>query len=448
MASVLVVDDDRGARGSLSALSRALGHETMEAEDAEQGLNLCARTSVDLVLLDLHLPGRSGLEALPDYLSLAGHPGVIMLTGLADIPTAVSAMRAGASDFLEKPIQLDTLERSLTRLLAGRSVLKERDRLRSEVARLCAGPMLGRSRVILQVSQTIDRVAATPRTTVLIMGESGVGKELVARSVHERSARASGPFVALNCAALAEGMLEAELFGYEGGAFTGALPKGKEGLIAAAEGGSLFLDEIGELPLDLQAKLLRVLQERTYRRIGASSDRRMDVRILASTNRDLEQMIAQGRFREDLFYRLNVMSIRVPALRERPEDIPLLAEHFVAQFRVELGRGPLRIAPAAMQRILAWRWPGNVRELRNAMERAALMCDGEELRPEHVFPSGDHPVTQGSVEPDGDRSLRAMERRLISRVLEEVQGNRSEAARILGVNRATLYNKLKAYELS
>lgn len=447
MASILVVDDDRGARGSLAALSRALGHETVEAEDAEAGLALGSRTPVDVVLLDLHLPGRSGLEALTDYLRLPNQPAVILLTGLGDIPTAVAAMRAGAGDFLEKPIGFETLERSIARLLAGRAVLRERDRLRTELAHIRSGPILGNSRAIAQVLDAIERVAAAPRTTVLISGESGVGKELVARSVHDRSARSSGPFVAINCAALAEGMLEAELFGYEGGSFTGALPKGKEGLFAAAEGGSLFLDEISELPLELQAKLLRVLQERAYRRIGASIDRKMDVRILASTNRDLEQMVSAGRFREDLFYRLNVMSIRVPALRDRPEDIPLLAEHFLEQFRRELGRSQLGISGPAMERILAWRWPGNVRELRNAMERAVLMCDGTELMPEHFSGAQASRPADKQAGASSERSLRGMERTLILKVLEEVQGNRSEAARILGVNRATLYNKLKAYEL-
>jgi two-component system response regulator HydG len=447
MASILIVDDDRGARASLGALSRALGHETHEAEDAEQGLLVGRRSPIDLVLLDLHLPGRSGLEALADFLALPGQPGVILLTGLGDVPTAVACMRAGAGDFLEKPIPLETLELSTARLLEGRAVRRERDRLRSELARLCAGPILGRSRAILQVLDSIQRVAAAPRTTVLILGESGVGKELVARSVHDRSVRAGGPFVALNCAALAEGMLEAELFGYEGGSFTGALPKGKEGLFASAEGGSLFLDEIGELPLDLQAKLLRVLQERSYRRIGASSDRPMDVRILASTNRSLEDMIAAGRFREDLFYRLNVMSIRVPALRDRREDIELLAEHFLEQFRTELGRSHLTISTPAMQRLLAWSWPGNVRELRNAMERAVLLCDEAQLQPEHLFPGQPPQAAARSAEAGEDRSLRGMERALILRVLQDVQGNRSEAARVLGVNRATLYNKLKSYEL-
>jgi two-component system response regulator HydG len=444
MACLLLVDDDEGSRAAIAALCRALGHETWEAPEAESGLAAAREHSPEIVLLDLYLPGRNGLEALPDFLALSCAPCVVMLTGMAEVPTAVAAMRTGASDFLEKPIRLETLELALGRVLGNRAVLLERDRLRGELARLRSGPILGESRAIRLVLEAVERVAAAPRTTVLITGESGVGKELVARAVHEHSARAEKPFVALNCAALAEGMLEAELFGYEGGAFTGALPKGREGLIAAAEGGSLFLDEIGELPLELQAKLLRVLQERSYRRVGAQADRRMDVRILASTNRDLSAMVAEGRFREDLFYRLNVMSIRVPALRERPEDIPVLAAHFLAQFRTEFARGPVSFAEETRRKLLSWSWPGNVRELRNALERAVLLADEGEILPEHLFPDA-VPALRRAAPASSERTLRGMERTLIEQVLAEAQGNRSEAARVLGVNRATLYNKLKAY---
>jgi len=444
MACLLLVDDDEGARGAIAALCRALGHETWEAPSAAAGLSAAREHTPEVVLLDLYMPGRDGLAALPDFLGLPSAPCVVMLTGMADVPTAVSAMRGGASDFLQKPIRLETLEQALERVLTNRAVLLERDRLRGELARLRSGPILGESRALRLVLDAVERVAAAPRTTVLITGESGVGKELVARAVHEHSARAQKPFVALNCAALAEGMLEAELFGYEGGAFTGALPKGREGLFAAAEGGSLFLDEIGELPLELQAKLLRVLQERCYRRVGAQTDRRIDVRILASTNRDLSAMVAEGRFREDLFYRLNVMSIRVPALRERPEDIPVLAAHFLTQFRTEFARGPVALAEETRRKLLSWSWPGNVRELRNALERAVLLSEGDLIQPEHLFPEATAHVRRAPTAA-AERSLRGMERALIEQVLAESSGNRSEAARVLGVNRATLYNKLKAY---
>ena len=297
----------------------------------------------------------------------------------------------------------------------------------------------------------------SPRTTVLVTGESGVGKELVARAVHEQSARAERPFVALNCAALAENLLEAELFGYEPGAFTGGRPAGHEGLIAAAEGGTLFLDEIGELALQLQAKLLRVLQERCYRRVGGNADRSMDVRIVASTNRDLVAMVEAGSFREDLYYRLNVLSIHIPPLRERPEDIAPISAHFLAQCSAELALEFADLSESALERLRGHRWPGNVRELRNAIERATVLCRDGRVTPEHLElapPAATRGARrEGAQEtlvqlPLESWELRRMEEALIRRALEEFSGNRSRAARELGINRATLYNKLRAYGIA
>ena len=460
-ARVLVVDDEPMVRSTVSALCRALGHETVEAGDAASALSRIASSEIDVVLLDLGLPGKSGMQALPELAQGEDAPSVIILTGLGDIPTAVEAMRRGAADFLQKPVALDVLEAAVARAMASRSVRHERDRLRGELARLRAGPVVGDSPAIRAVLDIVERVAATPRTTVLIQGESGVGKELVARAVHDGSARARQPFIALNCAALAEGLLESELFGYEPGAFTGAVSKGRDGLIAEAEGGSLFLDEIGELGLELQAKLLRVLQERVYRRVGGTHDRPMDVRILASTNRDLSAMVASGGFREDLYYRLNVMSIHVPALRDRVEDVPILATHFLARFEQEFRKSFRGFSPAAMTRLVEYGWPGNVRELRNAVERAALLAPGGEIQLAHLrldAPSPRDvltaPPANATVDPAGkpllavdDLSMASVERALIVRVLAETNGNRSQAARVLGVNRTTLYNKLKAYAL-
>jgi len=292
---------------------------------------------------------------------------------------------------------------------------------------------------------------------VLIGGPSGAGKELVARAIHACSSRRDGPFVAVNCAALNDALLEAELFGYEPGAFTGARPKGAPGLIAAAEGGTLLLDEVGELAPALQAKLLRVLQERTYRRVGGDADRAFDVRILAATNRDLGDLVAAGSFRDDLYYRLNVMSIRVPTLRERPEDVAPLAAHFLSGFAREFGREYRAFDATTLARLAEHAWPGNVRELRNAIERAALLAPADELALEQLLPAVDgHPrrvreTTRASeaadddVLPLGDRSLKAVEKALIERVLAETRGNRSRAARVLGVDRSTLYSKLRAY---
>ena len=275
-------------------LCEALGHRTFEAKSGRETLEVAKRTSPDVVFLDIEMPEGSGLEILPELVEMEPRPQVVMVTGLGDVQTAVSAMRAGAVDFLEKPVHRSLIEGVLERVFRGRALTRERDILRGEVARLRAGPIIGRSRGIERVLDQIGRVATTPRTTVLIGGESGVGKELVARAIHEHSARAEGPFVALNCAALAENLLEAELFGYAAGAFSGAHPKGREGLIASAEGGTLFLDEIGELAPELQAKLLRVLQERVYRRVGGTEDRHTDVRFVASTNRDLAAMVERG----------------------------------------------------------------------------------------------------------------------------------------------------------
>jgi transcriptional regulator with PAS, ATPase and Fis domain len=303
------------------------------------------------------------------------------------------------------------------------------------------------------VFTAIERVAGTPRTTVLVTGESGTGKEIVAREIHRRSARADKPFVAVNCAGLADGLLEADLFGYAPGAFTGALPGGRDGLFAAAQGGTILLDEIGELDPNLQARLLRVLQERTFRPVGSTTDRPVDVRILAATNRDLGRMVAAGRFREDLYYRLNVLSIRVPPLRDRAEDVPLLASGFVALLAAEIGCAPRGLTPAASAALARHPWPGNVRELRNVVERAVLLARDGWIDAEHLgleargTEPGSDPGGASFSLPISDCSLRSVERALIERVLLDTAGNRSQAARVLGVNRTTLYNKLKVYGL-
>ena len=308
--------------------------------------------------------------------------------------------------------------------------------------------LVGPSASLERVREKIDRVAAAPRTTVLITGESGVGKEVVARAIHDRSSRCDGPFVALNCAALTEGLLESELFGHEAGAYTGASNKGHEGLFAAAEGGTLLLDEIGELAPELQAKLLRVLQERSYRRVGGTVDHKADVRVIACTNRDLTAMVEEGSFREDLYYRLNVLVLRVPALRDRRDDILPIAMHLRARAEAEHGLKAADFSPGAEAALRAHRWPGNVRELGNAIERGCIECAGGVIEPEDLgitavaerSPQGEAPVS--------DLNIKKMEEHLIRRALEATGGNRSRSALLLGVNRATLYNKLRAYEIA
>ena len=454
MAHILIADDDPGIRTGLVAICMAGGHRTSEAGTGAETLELTARERPDLVLLDLRMPEGDGLEVLPKLAAMEDAPAVVILSGFADVRTAVQAMRLGAATVLEKPVDPPGLREVLERTLGARGIKEERDRLREEVAQLRAGPIVGHSAAIKRVIEHVERVAATPRSTALITGESGVGKELVARAVHERSDRAEGPFVALNCAALAEGLLEAELFGYEPGAFTGGDPKGRDGLITAAKGGTLFLDELGELDLALQAKLLRVLQERSFRRVGGTLDLTMDARVVASTNRDLAGMVEEGEFREDLFYRLNVFSIVVPPLRSRVEDIPSLAAHFLGQFAEELGRPFIGFSDGALARLEAHAWPGNIRELRNTIERAAILTSGGEVDARSISLAeggavGGSDASGWSPEtlPEDQLSLDRMEAAMIRRALDVTSGNKGRAARALGIHRSTLYKKLEAYDI-
>ncbi len=451
-ARVLIADDDRGVRAGLVAICRAAGHGVSESATGRETLERALADEPDVVLLDLHMPEGGGLDVLPELVALDFPPAVVILTGYADVTTAVRAMQMGAANLLEKPIGPETLVEVIGRVLAARTLRCERDRLRDEISVLRSGPIVGRSRALRRVLEDVERVASTPRTTALVTGESGVGKELVARAVHEHSARADGPFVPLNCAAISDHLLEAELFGYEPGAFTGGNPKGHDGLLAAAEGGSLLLDEIGELALSLQAKLLRVLQERCYRRVGGTVDLPMDLRIIASTNRDLMVMVEERTFREDLYYRINVLSIHVPALRERPEDVAVIAIHFLAQFGSELGRNFTGFSEGAMELLREYGWPGNVRELKNTVERAAILAQEGLILPQHLtLPAGTHPGSgNAGMGPHLDFegwSIKKMEESLIRQALIEFEGNRSRAARELGINRTTLYNKLKVYEI-
>jgi len=468
VARILVVDDEAGVRAGLVAMCMAGGHRCIEAGTGAQALARAREVAPDVVLLDLVMPDGGGLEILPALQALPQGPSIIVLTGHVDVRTAVRAMQEGAANVLEKPVDPPTLRKALDRVLEIRLVRAERDRLRDEVAELRSGPIIGHSSAIRIVLEHIARVAGTPHSTVLVAGDSGVGKELVARAIHEQSARAKGPFVALNCAALSEGLLEAELFGYEPGAFTGGDPRGRDGLIAAAKGGTLLLDEIGELDIGLQAKLLRVLQERTYRRVGGTRDLTLDARVVAATNRDLFGAVSEGRFREDLYYRLNVLSIDVPPLRERPEDVPLLARYFLDRIALELRRTFTGIDDSALEVLVRYPWPGNVRELRNTIERAAILAQEGVILPEHIALDDRHrllraPQQESQHRPprepvfDAEHVLAAahpsdlridrMEATLIRRALEVHEGNKQKAADALGIHRSTLYKKLEAYEI-
>jgi DNA-binding NtrC family response regulator len=451
---VLVIDDEEGVREGLRALLQHEGLHVETAGSAEDGVRRATNRSFDIIFLDINLPGADGLSILSELRRGSMPADVLVLTGYGTVANTVEAMRKGATDVIEKPFSQDRILADVRRCLETRQLKNELVWLHDRVRELTATELVGLSPAIREVQNRIDQVAHAPDTTVLISGQSGTGKELVARCVHERSARRHGPFVAINCAALTESLLEAELFGYEPGAFTGANKEGKDGLFAIASGGTLFLDEIGEMELSLQAKLLRVLQERSFRRVGGVQDIPADVRIIASTNRDLRTMVGQGKFREDLFYRLNVMSVTVPPLAQRAEDIPLLSHFFLDQIGKRMGKALSGFTEEAMETLCEYGWPGNVRELRNAIEHACIVCPNGMIDEAHLpkFTGG---TLDGSDQLDrssialesDDRSIRALESQLVGKVLEDTGWNISRAASILGINRTTLYNKIRVYNL-
>jgi len=406
---------------------------------------------VDAVVLDLKLGDEDGLRVLRELRELEPSLPVVMLTGHGTVEQAVRAIQLGAYDFMLKPPDLDHLGVVLDRAL-------EHARLRQEVTRLrenASGRLeiLGSSEGLRSALSRLERAARASASTVLIHGETGAGKELMARYLHGQSARANGPFVELNCSAIPEQLLESELYGHEPGAFTDA-KRLKKGLFELADHGTLFLDEIGEMAPQLQAKLLRVLETRTFRRVGGSNDISVDVRVVAATHRDLTKLVAEGRFREDLYFRLNVVPVVVPPLRERTDDIGPLAEHFVARFCRELGRPAARLHPAALERLRAYRWPGNVRELRNVMERVVLLEADDEIRAEHLPPEMSTPAAVGPAGagdpfPDGVvRPLAEIEKLAIEHALRVCDGNKTRAATMLGIARQTLRTKLKDYSIA
>ena len=451
---VLVVEDDGELRDFLVEVLNTAGHVTTGYPTADAALRAVAEGApADVVVTDLIMPGMPGADLLRGLRQQRPELNVIVMTAFGSIDSAVELVRAGAYDYLTKPIATQEL------LLAVSHAL-DQSRLRREVARLGRSAMAAGLPGFLGASQPIQDLlglvvrAAQSRHPVLITGESGTGKELVARAIHQASGR--GAFVAVNCGALPEQLLESELFGYEKGAFSGA-DRDKPGLFEAADGGVLLLDEIGDLPLALQPKLLRALENGEVRRVGATEARNLDVRVIAATNRDLDAEVQGGRFREDLFYRLNVLHIHAPPLRERAADIPLLAEHFLqrdAASETDQGDAPLqrsrRISPEAMALLTTYPWPGNVRELRNAIQRAAVVATGEEVRPEDL-PSRIREASRAAplVRDSTDRalSLRDVERLYILEVLRQAGGNKSRAAELLGLDRKTLYRKLEEYRL-
>ncbi|MDY3810324.1 sigma-54 dependent transcriptional regulator [Desulfovibrio porci] len=450
---ILVVDDDDAHRGMLRTMLRSWGYTVDEAADGDEAVALVREKAFDVVLTDVRMARMDGIHALKGILEYNPALPVVLMTAYSSVETAVEALRLGAYDYLVKPLDFEALKHTLEQAIEHSRLSVENRELRRQLTDAAARPdILGRSQAIKDMLQIISTVAPT-EATVLITGESGTGKELVARALHEGSARADKPLVTVNCAALAENLLESELFGHEKGSFTGA-DRRREGRFMQADGGTLFLDEIGEMPLPLQAKLLRALQQGEVQRVGSDAPINVDVRVLAATNRDLRREAAEKRFREDLYFRLNVISIEVPSLCRRSEDIPLLAAHFLQRF-AERNRKTIKgFAPQALDSMLHYSWPGNVRELENAVERAVILCNGDLITgrelPANVVDAS--PAETADAVPEGDISLAGLsldtvERRAIEETLRQTGDNKSEAARRLGITRATLHNKLRKYGL-
>ncbi|NPU83415.1 MAG: sigma-54-dependent Fis family transcriptional regulator [Syntrophaceae bacterium] len=450
---ILVVDDDRAHRTMLKTLLGGWGYAVTEADDGSAAVAAVREGPFDLILMDIRMIHVSGIEALTEIKAFNPAIPVILMTAYASVETAVEALKKGAYDYLTKPLDFDELKLTIRRAMEHLRLAEENRLLRENMEdRYSRMNLLGHSAAMTRLLETVSQIAPT-EATVLVTGESGTGKELIAGAIHYGSLRKDGPFVKINCAALTESLLESELFGHEKGAFTGA-DRRKEGKFRQADGGTLFLDEVSEMSLGMQVKLLRVLQEREITRVGGSDVLKVDVRIIAATNKDLRQEIGQGRFRDDLFYRLNVVNLVVPPLRERREDIPLLAQHFLAQFAEKNRKGIKGFTPRAMDGLLRHEWPGNVRELMNAVERGVVMARSEWLGEEDLaltLPDGTSPVSPEPSEETGltveGTSLDELERAAILKTLEGAGGNKSEAARRLGITRRTLHKKLKQYGL-
>jgi two-component system response regulator HydG len=433
---ILIVDDEPIVRDSLAQWFTAEGYEITAAENARQALEKAAQARFDLALLDIKMPGMDGIELQQRLAEAEPDLPIIIMTGYATVETAVQALKRGAYDYLTKPVDPDELTHLVAKALDHRRARRQAEALRESIEQAHPG-LIGRSPAMKRVGELIETVASTD-ATVLITGESGTGKEVVARAIHGASPRRLMPMVTIHCGALTETLLESELFGHERGAFTGAQYR-RKGKFEVAEGGTVFLDEIGDISLKTQTDLLRVLQEREIVRVGGTQTIRVDFRCIAATNKSLEKLVESGAFRPDLYYRLHVVQIDLPPLRERREDIALLADHFLEKLSVATNRRPPRLTAEAMDLLVAYHWPGNVRELENAVERALVINRSGELTAEDFsFQLRQAPAAAGL-------SLDEVERVHIERVLRECQGNHSRAARILGIDRTTLYNKLRRY---
>ena len=444
---VLIVDDEKSARdGLVRALRR--DYRVFAAENGTSAMDVLARQEIDVLLSDVRMPGMDGITLMQR--ALANNPELIciILTAYGDVDMAVEAMKQGATDFMTKPINLDKLELVLDRVLKARKIELENARLHVQLDdRYGLENIIGRSSAMQEVFDTIRQVANS-RATVLIQGESGTGKELVAKAIHQLSPRSNGAFVAVHCAALSQNLLESELFGHEKGAFTGAMER-RIGRFEKADGGSLFLDEISEIDASVQVKILRALEERQVERVGGDTPVDVDTRLIAATNRDLKEMVDEGDFREDLFYRLYVVVITLPPLRERQDDILLLLNHYLAVFNEENNKQIEGFTPAAYERLSAYTWPGNIRELRNLVERMVVLARGKVLDVKDIPAQvREKAIEGGAVRVDAELTVDEMEKRMVIQALEKTGGNRTKAAEKLGISRRTLHRKLNQYEIN
>jgi DNA-binding NtrC family response regulator len=445
--SVLIVDDEKHTREGLQQ-ALAENYDVTVAASADEAFNLLDAQPFDVVLTDLRMPGKSGLKVIDKALALAQRPAVLMMTAYGNIDTAVEAMKRGAVDFLTKPVNIERLEVLIQRALKTRTLEVEVKQLHERLdEKFSLDGIIGTSPKLKAVLDKMKLVAPS-RATILIEGESGTGKELIAQAIHQASPRARAPFVAVHCAALSENLLESELFGHERGSFTGATER-RIGRFESADGGTIFLDEIGEISASTQVKLLRFLETKSVERVGGSKPLELDVRLVAATNRNLEQMVRDGKFRDDLFFRLNVVRLAMPALRERPEDIPLLLAHFVKIFSEENGVPPLTIETGAIQTLQAYAWPGNIRELRNFCENAVVLRRGGSLTEYDLEPKfrgeggGAANAAPNAGAPAANQfSVEESEKRLLREALIKSRGNRTVAAKLMGVSRRTLHRKI------
>ncbi len=449
MASILVVEDKDSLRNMLMQTLEAEGHDVESAADGKEGAERAIEKNYDVVLTDLKMPGMDGLQVLSSIKERNPETAVVLMTAYGTIENAVEAMRKGAFDFLQKPFDTDKLSMLINRAMENQRLVAENSHLRQELGynQGLAG-IIGSSDAMQQAIELVRKVAPSD-STVLFTGESGTGKELFARSIHDLSRRKSGPFVALNCAAIPHELLENELFGSEKGAYTGSVTR-KMGKFEIANGGTIFLDEVGDLDVALQAKLLRILQDRTFERLGGTKTLTVDVRVIAATNMDLKEAIQKKRFRDDLFYRLSVFPIPIPPLKERGEDVIELADYFISKFGAEMRKGQISLTNDAKNLLMKYHWPGNVRELENTIERAIILCDGKKIKPEHLAirlqTTDEIRLREGAgLKEVVAHETARIERNLINRVLKQTRGNKRKASEILQIDYTTLFEKLKKY---